>query len=424
MNGNVEQVETVIIGGGHAGLTMSYYLTQAGREHVILERGQVGERWRIERWDSFRFNFPNWALLLPGYKYQGSDLDAFAPGYQVVKFLEDYASFIKAPLRSGVTVASLGQQSGSNRYVLDLGDLTIEASNVVIATGPFQRPAIPQTNIDIPNSIFQVHSNNYRNPDQLPPGAVLVVGAGSSGCQIADELRDSGRAVYLSVGQHRRVPRRYRGHDYVWWRWKMGAWDRRADSLSPAEKNAPVPLLTGVDGGYDVNLRRMAAQGITLLGHLDAVTNDRLILAPGLKDNLSKGDKWFGDFKNAVDVFVQKGDMEIEDNTQVDDDFAEPKEVTAPVLEMALKSVGIKSIVWSSGYRYDFDWVRLPLFDESGEPSHVRGVTRVPGIYFLGLQWLYKLKSAFLSLGGPGEDAAYLAEQIAARHSESASRSS
>lgn len=197
----------------------------------------------------------------------------------------------------------------------------------------------------------------------------------------------------------------------------MGAWDRRADSLSPAEKNAPVPLLTGVDGGYDVNLRRMAAQGITLVGHLDAVKNDRLILAPGLAENLSKGDKWFGDFKNAVDVFVKKSDMDIEDNTQVEDDLAEPKEVTTPVLEMDLESAGINSIVWSSGFRYDFDWVKLPIFDESGERSHVRGVTRVPGVYFLGLQWLYKLKSAFLSLGGPEEDAAYLAEKISGRES-------
>jgi putative flavoprotein involved in K+ transport len=216
MTGKTEHVETVIIGGGHAGLTMSYFLSQLRGEHVILERGRVGERWRSERWDSFRFNFPNWALLLPGYKYQGSDLDSFASGRQVIQFLEEYASFTKAPLRSGVEVTSLRQQSGSNRYLLGVGDSMIEASNVVIATGPFQRPAIPQTNIDIPNSIFQVHSNNYRNPDQLPPGAVLVVGAGSSGCQIADELRETGRKVYLSVGQHRRVPRRYRGQDYVW----------------------------------------------------------------------------------------------------------------------------------------------------------------------------------------------------------------
>ena len=178
----------------------------------------MGERWRSERWDSFRFNFPNWALMLPGYKYEGNDVDVFASGHQVVKFLEDYAAVIKAPMRNGVEVTSLRQSAHSQRYLLDAGGSTIEASNVVIATGPWQSPAIPQTNIDVPKSIFQVHSSNYRNPDQLPRGAVLIVGAGASGCQIADELNESGRRVYLSVGQHRRVPRRYRARDYVWWR--------------------------------------------------------------------------------------------------------------------------------------------------------------------------------------------------------------
>jgi putative flavoprotein involved in K+ transport len=301
MNGSTEQIETVVIGGGHAGLTMSYFLSKLGREHVILERGRVGERWRNERWDSFRFNFPNWALLLPGYKYQGSDLDAFARGRQVVQFLEDYASYVRAPVRSGAKVASLRQPSGSSRYLLEVGNSIIETSNVVIATGPFQRPAIPQANIDVPNSVFQVHSNSYRNPDQLPPGAVLVVGGGSSGCQIADDLREAGRRVYLAVGQHRRVPRRYRGQDYVWWRWKMGAWDRRADSLPARDKYASVPLLTGVNGGYDVDFRYMASQGIVLLGHLKAIADGRVVLASDLRQNLSNGDKWFNDSKRSVD---------------------------------------------------------------------------------------------------------------------------
>ncbi len=410
-----EQIETAIIGGGHAGLTMSYFLSQAGREHVILERGRVGERWRSERWDSFRFNFPNWALMLPGYKYEGNDVDVFASGHQVVKFLEEYAAAIKAPVRKGVEVASLRQRSNSNRYLLDAGGSTIEASNVVIATGPWQSPAIPQTNIDVPKSIFQVHSSNYRNPDQLPLGAVLIVGAGASGCQIADELNESGRRVYLSVGQHRRVPRRYRGRDYVWWRWTMGAWERRADSLpSPREKYAPVPLLTGVNGGYDVDLRRMASQGMILLGRMNGFVDGRLILASDLKENMVKGDKWFGDFKRSVDYYIEKTRMDCEQDP-ADVDLPDPKEVTSPILEMDLKAAGINSIVWSSGFRYDFDWVKLPIFDETGEPIHARGVTRAVGVYFLGLQWLYKLKSAFLSLGGPEEDAAYLAERILAR---------
>src|SRR5262245_34269861 len=188
-----EHIDTVIIGGGHAGLTMSYFLSQAEREHVVLERGQVGERWRSERWDSFHFQFPNWTIELPGYKYQCDDSEAFAPGREIVRFIQDYATFIKTPIRCGVEVTSLKQTYDSERYVLTTNNGTIEAANVVIATGPYQRASIPTMSSDVPKNIFQVHSSAYRNPNQLPQGAVLVVGSGASGCQIADDLQESGR---------------------------------------------------------------------------------------------------------------------------------------------------------------------------------------------------------------------------------------
>ena len=212
-----EQIDTVIIGGGHAGLTMSYYLRQLGREHLILERGRIAERWRSERWDSFCFQFPNWTIEAPGYKYQSDNPDAFAPGREVVRFVQDYATFIKAPIRCGVEVTSLERTSDAGRYLLTTNNGTIEAANVIIATGPYQRPAIPAMSTDVPKEIFQVHSSAYRNPTPLPPGAVLVVGSGASGCQIADDLRQSGRQVFLSVGRHNRVPRKYRGKDFAYW---------------------------------------------------------------------------------------------------------------------------------------------------------------------------------------------------------------
>jgi putative flavoprotein involved in K+ transport len=407
-----EQIETVIIGAGHAGLIMSYYLSQLGREHVLLERGRVAERWRSERWDSFYFQFPNWSIELPGYGYQSQDPDGFVPAVEIVRFLHGYADHIGAPVRCGVEVKSL-QRSEDERYLLETSNSAILAKNVIIATGPFHVPAFRPASAVIPNDIFQVHSSQYRNPDGLPPGAVIVVGAGSSGCQIAEDLNRNGREVYLSVGRHVRVPRRYRGHDYSWWRRIMGFWDRTVDSLpSPDAKNAPVPLLSGYGGGYDVDFRRMADNGIHLLGHLQSVRNGVLVSAPDLKENLTKGDETFNGFKTSVDQYVLKTGMDIPDESPSQEDRLEQKELVHPILALDLKATGIAAIVWANGFRYDFDWVKVPVFDPNGAPVHRRGITKYPGLYFLGLRWLYKLKSAFLIGAGPAEDAAYIAERI------------
>ena len=415
MTGDTEHIETVIIGGGHAGLTMSYYLSQAGREHVVLERGQVGERWRSERWDSFCFQFPNWTLELPGYKYQGDDSDAFAPGHEVVRFIQDYATFIKAPTRCGVEVTSLEPTTDSSRYLLTTNKGAIDAANVVIATGPYQLPVIPAMSAHIPNTIFQVHSNAYRKPAQLPPGAVLVVGSGASGCQIADDLQQSGREVYLSVGRHSRTPRRYRGKDFAYWGAALKRPEQIVDTVPVNLRKGAEVLLTGANGGYDVDLRAMAARGIVLLSHLQGINDGDLTLANDLEQNLAKGDESFENFKKAIDEYVTKAGLEAPKAQQSERNLDIMKEISTPVSHLNLKDAGVSAIVWASGFRYEFDWVKLPIFDDGGEPVHRRGVTQFPGIYFLGLRWLYKRKSAFLLRAGPAEDAAYLAEQIIAR---------
>src|SRR5262245_61104081 len=296
-----EHIDTVIIGGGHAGLTMSYFLSQAGREHLVLERGQVGERWRSERWDSFHFQFPNWTIELPGYKYQCDDPEAFAPGREVVRFIEEYAAFIKAPTRCAVEVTSLELTANSSGYLLSTNNGTIAAANVVIATGPYQVPVIPAVSSDIPKNIFQVHSNLYRNPAQLPPGAALVVGSGASGCQIADDLNQSGRQVYLSVGRHSRRPRRYRGKDFAYWGPSLGTTEQIVDTVPAQLRKGSEILLTGANGGYDVDLRAMAARGIVLLGHLQGINGSELVLADDLTQNLARGDESLENFKRAVD---------------------------------------------------------------------------------------------------------------------------
>jgi putative flavoprotein involved in K+ transport len=415
MTEDTEHIETVIIGGGHAGLTMSYSLSQLGQEHVILERGQVGERWRSERWDSFYFQFPNWTIELPGYKYQCDDPDAFAPGHEVVRFLDGYADFIKAPVRCRVAVTSLEQGSSEGRYLIRTQNGTIEAGTVVIATGPYQQPAIPAIGAEIPADIFQVHSSSYRNPDQLPAGAILVVGAGSSGCQITEDLIQSGRHVYLSVGRHRRVPRRYRGRDFAWWGGPMGSWEQTVDTLpSPKAKNDLGPLLTPANGGHDVDLRRMAADGVTLLGRVQGIARSILIIADDLQTNLADGDLRFTDYKKLVDKYVSKAGLNCPEEPSSRHGVAEPDEVLRPIREVDLKAAGISSIVWATGFHSDFDWVKLPIFDDGGEPVHQRGVTSLPGIYFIGIKWLYKRKSHFMANAGPAEDAAYITAVIQA----------
>jgi putative flavoprotein involved in K+ transport len=250
-----EWVETIIIGAGQAGLAMSYHLARLGREHVILERSRVAERWRSERWDSLVFQFPNWTMRLPGHAYQSGDPDGFAPRHEVVRFIEQYAGLIKAPVRCGVRVVSLRQKPGAVRFVVQTDDAMMEASNVVVATGPFHEPAIPPFAATLPADVAQVPSSRYRNPAQLPPGGVLVVGCGASGCQIAEELYQSERKVYLSLGRYRRAPRRYRDRDIFWWLQALGILDRPAD-LYPEMKKWRVPLVTGVNGGHDIDLRR------------------------------------------------------------------------------------------------------------------------------------------------------------------------
>ncbi len=410
----MEHFETVIIGGGHAGLTMSYSLSQLGREHVILERGRVGERWRSERWDSFHFQFPNWTIEAPGYKYQCDDPDAFAPGGEIVRFIQDYAAYIKAPTRCGVEVTSLERIADSNRYLLTTNVGTLEAANVVIATGPYQRAAIPAMSSDVPRNIFQIHSTVYRNPNQLPSGAVLVVGSGASGCQIADDLQQSGRQVYLSVGRHSRTPRRYRGKDFAYWGAALKRPEQIVDTVPVNLRKGAEVLLTGANGGYDVDLRSMAARGIVLLSHSQGIKAGDLILADDLEQHLAKGDESFAAFKKSVDEYVTRNGLDVAEEQESEVSPNSRKEISSPVSHLNFKDAGVGAIVWASGFRYEFEFVKLPIFAEDGEPVHRRGVTQMPGIYFLGLRWLYKRKSAFLLRAGPAEDAAYLAEQIIA----------
>ena len=407
----MKQIETVIIGGGQAGLAMSYCLSQLGREHVILERQRVAERWRSERWDLLTFQSPNWNIRLPGFAFRSPDPDAFASRDEVVGFIESYAAFMRAPLRCGQAATALRQTPDSTRLIVETQSNVFEAKNVVIATGPFQLPASP---LPIGGAALHLHSSRYRNPQQLPPGAVLVIGSGNSGAQISEELCSADRLVYLSVSKHRRIPRRYRGKDYSWW--YLALEDGEA-TLDQRQGVPPARLITGVRGGHDVDLRRMAADGVVLLGRVLCGRDGRLTIAPDLSENLARGDAAFIDFTEQADEHAARNGLGLPLSDAGAEVLRNPTKVADPVLSLDLAAADISTIIWSNGFRYDFDWIELPIFangkTSSGRmPAHRRGITRVPGVYFLGLPWLHKLKSAFLH--GVGEDAEHLAEHIAA----------
>ena len=404
-----EHHDTVIVGGGQAGLAMSSVLHERGREHVVLERGRVAERWRTERWDSLRFQFPNWSLQLPGYTYAGDDPDGFAHFSEIIALIEGYARASRAPVREGSEVVSLASGDGGG-FVVTSRDGDIHSRRVVIATGPFQRPLIPQVAQGLPAWVHQTDPTRYRSSAQLPAGAVLVVGSGASGIQIADELNAAGRTVFLSVSRHRRVPRRFRGKDVYWWLDKLGRFDQTIDSF-PSREWPPSTVVTGVNGGYDVDVRRLAADGVRVVGRTVGATADSVTFDASATTVLAEADEAYVGFVAAARALAAGGVGE--ELTDEDDDPPPPPvgPDIGSVESLDLRAENVATVVWSTGYRYAYDWVRVPVFDERGRPLQQRGVTAWPGLYFLGLHWMHTFKSGILV--GVGADAEYLADHMA-----------
>lgn len=306
----VEQVETLIIGGGQAGLVMSHRLKQRGRAHLVLERHRVAERWRSERWDGLRFQFPNWSVRLPDFPFPHHDPDAFAPTGEILNYISAYADFVAPPIRCGVAVTRLRRRDGGSGLIAETSDGAIEADNVVVATGPYQRAVVPDLLGDDAN-IFQVHASRYSHPEKLPPGAVLVVGAGASGAQITEELFRAGRRVYLSVGRHTRLPRRYRGRDLIWWLSALGIDQTSVEQRGPSRL---LPVISGADGGQTIDFRRFAAQGVTLLGRMEAAHDGVIAFAADLADSLANGDATYTSFLDVADAHIQRHALDMPEN--------------------------------------------------------------------------------------------------------------
>jgi len=401
----MEKIETVIVGGGQAGLATSYHLKQIGREHVILDAAdQAGSAWRDDRWDSFTFVTPNWTIQLPGAHYDGNDPDGFLKKDEIVAYFEQYVEKYDMPVRYNTTVLEVAPLENGSGYRVKTSSGEYQAKNVVMATGSFQKPKIPAYSANIPAGILQLHSGHYRNPNQLPEGAVLIVGSAQSGMQIGEELYQNGRKVYLSTGFAPRVPRRYRGRDIVAWLVDTGFFDQTVDKLpSPKARFTGNPQATGRDGGHNLNLHQFVRDGVTLFGHIAGAQDGKVMFKPDLKENLAKADKAEKDIIAMIDKYVEANGINFPQETLADMQDGYSAEV---ITELDLKAANVNTIVWAMGYTFDYSLVKSSVTDEDGFPIQQGGITQYPGLYFVGMNWLTKRKSAILL--GVNEDVEHI----------------
>ncbi|RGE23316.1 NAD(P)/FAD-dependent oxidoreductase [Leucobacter sp. wl10] len=401
-----EATEVLVVGAGQAGIAMSEHLTARGIPHIVLERHRIAERWRSERWDSLVANGPAWHDRLPGMEFDDIDPDEFASKERVAAYFQAYAEKYGLPIRTGVEVTAVRRNEGRAGFVAETSAGPVEARYVVAATGAFQLPSLPPI-VPEDAGIRQIHSSEYRNPEQLPAGAVLVVGAGSSGVQIADELRQAGREVTLAVGPHDRPPQRYRGRSFVWWLGTLGLWEKS----TPAEGAEHVTIaVSGTHGGRTIDFRDLAASGITLVGRAGAYENGVMRFGADLAENIRRGDENYLSILDEADAYVARMGLDLPEEPAARDLGPYPACVTDPVLELDLAAAGVASIVWATGFRVDYGWLQVDALDERGLPKHERGVSAEPGVYFLGLPWQSHRGSTFI--WGVWHDAKFIADKI------------
>lgn len=404
-----EQIDILVIGAGQAGLCISYYLTQYRRDYLILEQASSSiPSWR-KRWDSFTVVLPNWTVRLPGMPVREDIANSFFTKEELLTHFDAFIATFKPPIRFDTQVISIESNMAHHNYLVHTNQGMIEANHVVVATGTFQKPRIPAFAVEIAPDILQLHTDNYRNPEELPGGAVLVIGTGQSGCQIAQELYQSGRKVYLSVSSVPRVSRTYRGKDIIWWLEKTGFMSAHVSTLQSSRMRfAPNPLTTGKNGGGNLNLHQFAKDGMTLLGHANDAKGSILSFAPDLIESLTKSDAFAAQIEKNIDAFIlaQGIDAPAADSIPPLRDGYD----TEIIQEIDLYQSDIHTIIWGTGYQFDFNWIKLPILDHDGYPIQARGVSNYPGLYFVGLAFLDSRKSGFLL--GVAADAEYLAQYI------------
>ncbi len=398
------KVDTVVVGGGQAGIAMSEHLGALNISHVVLEKSRIAEAWRSRRWDSLVANGPAWHDKFPSMDFDEHQ-DTFVDHNKVADYFEKYAQQIQAPIHTGVEVIRAKRNGSGPGFIVETSKGNIEAKRIVAATGSFQKAIIPKI-ASQDNKVFQIHSDSYKNPEQLPEGSVLVIGTGASGVQITDELNRAGKKVFLSVGSHERPPRRYRGRDNVWWMGVLGRWDIPENST---EKHKAF-VVSGAHGGKNVDFRELEKQGVILLGRTKEFKNGKVLLQDDLAKNIHESDEMYLKFLRDADTFVEQNDVELPEEPEAHNILPDPECVTQPILEMELVKENITSIIWASGFEQDYSWLEVDAFDDQGRPRQKLGTSNEIGVYFIGLPYLTARGSSFI--WGVWHDAKRIANHI------------
>lgn len=417
---SAEMFDAVVIGAGQAGLAISYFLRRNGYHHVVFERGRIGESWRTQRWDSFALNTPNSVNGLPGAPYDGPEPDGFWLCHELITYFERYAAQFELPIRTAVTVTSVEQLSDGKTFRVELKGNQMEESvrtrNVVITSGIQQTPKIPAVHKQVPPDVMQLHTAEYRNPASLPVGAVVVVGSAQSGCQITEDLVEGGRQVYLCTSKVGRTPRRYRARDTVLWLKDTGYHDVTVDQLTDKSIiDAAQAQISGVGRyGHTVSLQHMARKGAVILGRLLAIEDGSLVLGDDAAEHVRFADERSAQLKRDIEAYIKRIGLDPPPLEEDPADVPDPNaECISPIRRLDLKKANVGAIIWATGFTADFSWIHLPVLDQKGMPVHRRGVSGVPGLYFIGFPWLHTRKSGLIR--GVEEDAAYIAKVITER---------
>ena len=401
----------VIIGAGIAGLCTSYYLTRNNIDHIILEKGEIANTWINERWDSFSLVNPNWAIKIPDFGFgskffPSKNPDGFLNKLETVNYLKSFSEFIGSKIYINEKVNSISKQE--NIYRIDTTKRTIKSNIVVIASGAFGNSYIPEMNLNLNDQVFQIHSSEYKNYKQLPYGGVMVVGSGQSGAQIAEDLLESGKEVWLAVSKCGRRLRKYKGKDSSWWNYKMGLFDKTVNEVPFNDRWKCSPHTSGGRGGHDINLMDLAEKGLNLCGSVHKCSSNKVIFNDDLYNNIKFSDDFALNWCKKVDDFIKQKNMLTAPEKVSNDKRIIKKNLNSP-LEISFAD-NLKSIIWATGFRYNFDWVKMKLTDQKGHPIQKRGITKHLGLYFMGLQWMHTSKSA--QFIGVGEDAEYIVNDI------------